>query len=44
MMGANDSEFSAIDDILERLKNKVIDTEQAITEATKIKNNKQDYH
>ncbi|MFH1111760.1 MAG: hypothetical protein V1712_01680 [Patescibacteria group bacterium] len=44
MMGANDSEFSVIKGILERLRNKEISAEEAIAQANQIKNNKQDYH
>ncbi len=44
IMGANDSERSQIDNILERLTAHQINPEDAIKEARKIKDSKQSYH
>jgi hypothetical protein len=44
MLGANDHEFSTIEDIRQKMKSGVITPEQAVAEAKKIENAKMDYH
>ena len=44
VMGANNSEFFEISQILKNLEEGNIDPEQAVQEAEQIKSSKQDYH
>ncbi|MDA8596941.1 hypothetical protein N9L26_01250 [Candidatus Pacebacteria bacterium] len=43
-MGANDSEFDALNSIQEQLRQSVITPEEAVRQATGVKESKQDYH
>jgi len=44
MLGANDSEIFNIREILEKIKNRLISTEEGIRQAIEIRDSKQDYH
>jgi len=44
VMGANDSEFSQLDAIINTLNSGTIDDEEAIKRAYAVRDNKQDYH
>lgn len=44
MMGANDYEFDAIKNILDRLENGRVEPDKAIEEAREIMGSKQNYH
>lgn len=44
MMGANDFEFSAIDEIVKNLESEEISPQEAVSRVYKIKEGKSDYH
>ncbi|MBI5465834.1 MAG: hypothetical protein HY974_00925 [Candidatus Kerfeldbacteria bacterium] len=44
MMGANDYEIPALDDIIKSLRNGTLSAEEAVQQAMDIKARKQDYH
>jgi len=44
LMGANDSEFGSLDQIIEKMEKDELAPEEAMTEANLILNGKQDYH
>ena len=43
-MGANDSEFSSLNQIISDLEDRIITPEEAISRANKVRDSKQSYH